>query len=868
MTTPTIRRPIEIKGTSMFTHRSNGAVFGVAVKGLLAHKVRLATTMLSIILGVALMAGTLVLTDTVGTTFDDLYADINRGTDAIVRAPGAVADHGGGQRGPVPEALLATVRSADGVQAAGGTVEGYAQFVGKNGKAVGDPGHGAPTLGMNWPAAGVPNPFNLVTGHEPRTAGEVVMDKASADKGGFAVGDPVTVLTRDAPRQLTVAGITRFGTVDSPLGASIALFDTATAQALVGRPGELTAITVVGRPGHTQEELAASLRRTLPAGVDTVTGAAATAEQQSSMRDNLSFFSTFLLAFAGIALFVGAFIIANTFSIIVAQRSGELALLRALGASRAQVRRSVLIEAALVGLAASVIGVGAGIVMASGLKALLGAVGLDVPAAGTVLTPRTVAVSVVLGLAVTLVSAVLPARKAAAVAPVAAMRAVAADGGTPPRRRIAAGFALGATGAAALVLGLSRGLGLPVVAAGAALVLLAVAALGPSMAGPLASVLGAPVARLRGTAGRLARANATRNPRRTSATAAALMVGLAMVASVTILAASAKASIARTVDEAFRSDLVVDGGGMGAGLSPALGAALAHQPEIAAATPVRTTMAAIAGGPQMVVAVDPAAAGRVADIDVEQGNLADLRDDGIALSRDAATAAHIGLGDTVSAGFPGGQRDLRVAAVFAPTPLIGGYVIGTGLHGQVVPQVLDHQVYVSLRPGVAAAEGRAAVERVAAAYPNAQIQDLTELKAAQTGPIDQMLTLVYALLLLAVVIALLGIANTLALSVHERTRELGLLRAVGMSRAQLRATVRWESVIIALFGTALGLAVGLFFGWAAVTALAGQGVSDLTVPVGQLAAVTVLAAGAGVVAALLPARRAARLDVLQAIATA
>jgi putative ABC transport system permease protein len=858
MTGPSIRRPIEIKGTSMFA---------TTVKGLLAHKVRLATTMLSIILGVALMAGTLVLTDTVGATFDDLYADINRGTDVIVRAPGAVADHGGGQRGPVPESLLAAVRTADGVQAADGSVEGYAQFVGKDGKAVGNPGRGAPTLGMNWPAADVPNPFNLVAGHEPRTAGEVVMDKASADKGGFAVGDPVTVLTKDAPRPMTVAGITRFGRVDSPLGASIALFTTPTAQELVGRPGELTSITVVARPGRTQEELAASLRTTLPAGMEAITGAAATAEQQSSMRENLSFFSTFLLAFAGIALFVGAFIIANTFSIIVAQRSGELALLRALGASRAQVRRSVLIEAALVGLVASVIGVGAGIVMASGLKALLAAVGLDVPAAGTVLTPRTVLVSVALGLAVTLVSAVLPARKAAAVAPMAAMRAVAADGGPPARRRIAAGAALGAVGAAALVLGLSRGLGLAMVAGGAALVLLAVAALGPSIAGPTASLLGAPVARLRGTAGRLARANATRNPRRTSATAAALMVGLAMVGSVTILAATTKASIARTVDEAFRSDLVVDGGGMGAGLSPALGAALDRQPEIASATAVRATAANVAGGTQMVVAVDPGAADRVADFDVRQGNLADLRDDGIALSTDAAADAHVGVGDTVSAGFAGGPRQLRVAALFEPTPLIGGYVIPTALYDQVVPQILDYQVYVSLRPGVSAADGRAAVERVAAAYPNAQIQDLTELKAAQTAPIDQLLTLVYALLLLAVIIALLGIANTLALSVHERTRELGLLRAVGMSRAQLRATVRWESVIIALFGTALGLAVGLFFGWAAVTALADQGVTELTVPVGQLAAVTALAAGAGVVAALLPARRAARLDVLQAIAS-
>jgi putative ABC transport system permease protein len=846
-------------------------MFRTTIKGLLAHRVRLITTMLSIILGVALMAGTLVLTDTVGATFDGLYADLNRGTDVVVRSAAAVGPPGQGstQRGPVPAALVDTIRAVDGVAAVDGSVQGYAQFVGRDGKVIGTANEGAPALGLNWATGGVPNPFNLVDGREPRDHSEVAMDRGTADKGGFAVGDRVRLLTRSAPQDLTVTGIVRFGQVDSPLGASVALLDTATAQELVGTPGHFDRIAVAADRGVGQDELAAAVQRALPAEAEAVTGAAVTAEQQSSLRQNLSFFTTFLLVFALVALFVGSFIISNTFSIIVAQRVRELALLRALGAGRRQVQRAVLTEAAIVGTVASIVGVGVGVVMASGLRLLLGAVGFAIPATGAVVTGGTIAVTLLAGITVTLVSAWFPARRAARVPPVAALRDVAIERPSGSRSRVPVGVAVTVLGAIALAAGLVGPAGLPAVGVGAALVLLGVSVLGPMLARPVAGALGSPVARLRGPAGRLARANAVRNPRRTAATASALMIGVALVGFITILAASARASVDDVINRSFRSDLVVDSGMMSmGGLSPALATELARQPEVAQATGLRFAQGEINGHPQMLMAVNPADIGGISDLDVRQGSIADLDGTSIALSSKAAADAHLHVGATVTGRFVSGERALRVAAVYERQEVAGGYLIAHQLYESVVPAVLDMKVYVDLRPGVSAEAGRAAVERVTAGYPSAQVQDLTAFRDAQSRSIDQVLTLVYALLALAVVIALLGIGNTLALSVHERTRELGLLRAVGMTRAQVRATVRWESVIIALFGTVLGLGVGLFFGWAVVHALADQGIERLLVPLGQLLWITVLAGGAGVVAALLPARRAARLDVLDAIATA
>lgn len=516
---------------------------------------------------------------------------------------------------------------------------------------------------------------------------------------------------------------------------------------------------------------------------------------------------------------------------------------------------------------ASAIGIGAGVVMASGLNALLAAVGLDVPATGTVLTPNTVAVSMAMGIAITLLSAFFPARKAAKIRPIAALRQAAIDTTSGSRGRGVAGAVIATLGLGALAAGLFGGPGIMPVAAGAALLFVGVAVLGPILARPLSALLGWPIAASRGTAGRLARANAMRNPKRTSSTASALMIGVALVVFITILATSTKASVNATIDKFFRSDLVIDSGaqGAGSGLSPRLAADLARQPEIETATGIRLAQVEVGGHPSFVVAVDPAQADKIVDLGVTQGSMNALGTGGIAVSEKVANDGKLKIGDTLVARFPSGEQRLTVTTVYRNADVVGGYLIGLPLYDQVVPEKLDMAEYVSLKDGVTAVAGKAAVERSTSSYPTAVVQDLTQFKEAQAKPIDQMLSLVYALLFLAVLIALLGIGNTLALSIHERTRELGLLRAVGMTRAQLRATVRWESVIIALFGTALGLGVGLFFGWAIIRALAEKGISTFVVPIGQLGFVTLLAALVGIAAAVLPARRAARLDVLQTI---
>ena len=844
----------------------------VTLRGLLAHKLRLATTALAVMLGVAFMAGTLVLTATIGATFDGLYADINAGTDVQVRSAEAVTTEAGEQRGAVDEALVATVSSVPGVRATSGDVTGYAQFVGKDGKAIGNPAQGAPTLGFNWIEEPELSPLRLADGRAPAAAGEVVMDKATADDGGFAVGDPVTVLTASGSEEFTVVGTTRFGKVDSPLGATLAVFDLATAQDVLGLTGRLSAIAVVAEPDLTQEELARRIGEVLPEGVEAITGEQLTSEQQSQTRDALGFFNTFLLVFALIALFVGSFIIYNTFSIIVAQRTREMALLRALGAGRRQVLNSVMVEALVTGLIASAIGVVAGLGVAVLLRDLFGLLGIDIPTTGLTVEAGALVVPIVVGVVITLASAFLPARKASRVPPIAALRNVALDDSGRSVLRAGIGVAVAGVGVGLLALGLWSEVGNPaaLVGLGAAVTFLGVAVLGPVLARPLAGFLGWPLPRVRGIAGHLARENAMRNPKRTSATAAALMIGVGLVGFITIVAASASTSIRGTVDKGFLGDFVVQSNaGVSGGLPPAVASDIAALPEVAVAAAVRTGPALVDGSAALLPGIDAAAFTQIGDLEVVEGNLPDLDEEGtIAVYTSTADDKGWRLGSTVDVTYPAtGTQTLVVVALFDQQDIAGPYVTGIATHEPNNDVQLDSSVFIKLAAGVSDAEGRAAIGVVADAYPNAELQDKTEFADAIVGQINQLLNLIYVLLLLAVVIALIGIANTLALSIFERTRELGLLRAVGMTRRQLRSAVRWEAVIIAVMGAVLGLVIGAAFGWALVTSLRSEGFTDLTIPVTQLAVVVVLAAGAGVLAAVPPARRAARLDVLDAISS-
>ncbi len=849
----------------------------VTIRNLLARKFRLLSTALAVTLGVAFMAGTLVLTDTMGKTFDDLAVGVYKGTDAAVRATAVFKgpQYMGEQRRLVTESLLRKLSHVPGVAAARGSISGYTRLIGKNGEALGNPATSAPTMGGNWIGVPALNPYRLVAGHAPDAAGQVAIDAKSARDGQLRVGDTTTVLAKGPPQRVRVVGIVKFGTADSPGGASVALFSTAVAQRLIAAPGKYNSLVFAASEGVSQQQLASNLRRVLPPGTEAVTGKTIAKELQDAFKPVVTFTNSFLLVFAAVALIVGAFMIFNTFLITVTQRTREHGLLRALGASKRQVLTSVMAEAVAIGVIASLIGLAAGIGVAVGLKALLSALGIELPLGGIVFTAGTAIVSFLTGLAVTIVAAVSPARKAAKVAPVAAMHeGIVGSTGYGSKERIMVGSAILTLGVAALFTGLFASFAnrVLVVGAGVLLVFFGVSVLGRTVSLPLSRAVGAPLPRLRGVTGVLARQNATRNPKRTAASASALMIGVGLVAFITILASSLIASVNSTIDRRLAGDIVVDsGGGMMGGLDPALARRLDKLPQVSAATGVGLGVAQIYGKPEMLAAVDPGAAGKIFAVSPVQGSIGALGRSGIAVSEGVASAEHLKVGDTVPVLFRDtGLQRLRVALIYGDrqaAPLQTRYFLGTPAYGANFTGRFDSQVFVMKAPGVSMASALAAVRAVAAGYPGTSVLDQAAYKAERAKPYQQVLSLMYALLALAIVIALLGIGNTLALAIYERTREVGVLRAVGMTRGQLRATIRWESVIIALQGTFLGLLIGVFFGWALVLAMRGQGVTVFSLPIRTLLIVVVLAALAGIVAAILPSRRAAKLNILRAISS-
>jgi putative ABC transport system permease protein len=851
-------------------------MFKVIMRGLLARKFRLVATALAVTLGVAFMAGTLVLTDTFGQTFNDLSAGVYKGTDAVVRATAVFngPQFTGEQRPFVDASLANTFSRVTGVAAVEGSVMGYTRLIGKDGKALGNPVNGAPTLGGNWNQVAALNPWHLVAGHAPQAAGQVVIDSKSARDGHLRVGDFTTVLVKGPPQRVQVVGIIGFGTADSPGGASVVLFTTPAAQQLVAAPGKYSSILFVAKPGVSQQQLVSSLKQAIPHGTETITGAALTKELQDQFQTMLSYFNTFLLIFAVVALLVGAFMIFNTFSITVAQRTRENGLMRALGASKRQVLGAVLLEAVVVGIIASLIGLAGGVAVAMGLKAMLSGLGFGMPSAGIVFTARTALVAGLAGLAVTIVAAVSPARKAAKVTPVAAMQDVTAGStGYGSKERVMVGMAILILGVAALFTGLFTNVAsrVLVVGAGALLVFFGVSVLGRTVSLPLSRAVGAPLPRLRGVTGKLARQNAMRNPKRTAASASALMIGVGLVGFFTILASSSTASVNSAIDRAIAGDIVIDsGGGLMGGVDPGLARQLDKLPKVQAATGVAIGLAEVNGKVEQLSAVDPAAASKIFNVSPVQGSMAGLGHNGIAVYKDVATAEHLKLGSTVSALFKDtGPQKLTVALIYgeatgAPGPR---YFMGNEAFNANFPVRYDTRVFVKKAPGASTAAALAAVRAVATKYSGTTVMDQAAFKADQAKPVQQQLMLVYVLLALAILIALLGIGNTLALSIFERTCELGVMRAVGMTRHQLRAMIRWESVIIALQGTVLGLLIGVFFGWALVLAMRDQGITEFSIPALTLVIVVVLAALAGAAAAIWPSRRAAKLNILRAIVT-
>lgn len=843
------------------------------LKHLRARKFRVVTTGFAVLLGVAFIAGTLVLTDTITSTFDALFTNVFKGTDAVVRAKEQFdAGHEQGSTRPrIDQRWVDRVAAVPGVERAAATEGGYAQIVGKDGRAIGNPGMGAPTFGNTWSTDPRLNSFHLVEGRAPDADDHVVIDAFSADQGDLNVGDRTKILTKAGSIEVQIVGIAKFGKANSPGGATFVGFTLAAAQRYLGEPGKINSVAVVAAPGISETEIKARIARTLPKNMEVLTGGEVAQENKDDIQKLIDIIKKAMLVFAGISLFVGSFIIYNTFSILVAQRIREMALLRAIGASRRQVTLALLFEALVVGAIASILGLLAGLGLAAGLKALLSGVGIDIPAAGLTLTAGTVVVSLALGIIVSVVAAYFPARRGANVPPIAAMRDVAIEQPGRPTVRVVVGAALGVAGLVFLFTGLSGDPKTPLiwVGLGALLILSAVAALGAVVARPLSSILGRPIASLRGVSGVLARENAMRNPRRTSTTAAALMIGVALIGFITIFASSADASIRSIFSQQFTGDFVLDSQTFDfGGVSTSIEDQLRRLPPLGAISPLRVTNAEFDGKGVQLTALDASEMKQIADIGVIKGSLDDLDATSVGVLDEKASEKGWDIGSKVKVRFVDtGVQELTVRAIYTRSDLAGRYFVDTSVFDANVRNQYDTLVFAKMAPGASIDTTRNAIRGVTDAYPNIKVQDRDEFITAQSKMINQALVLIYVLLALAIVIAFFGIMNTLALSVVERTRELGLLRAVGMTRRQLKSMVRWESVLIALFGTVGGLGVGIFFGWSTIRALDEQGFRVFHVPIGVLVVIAVVAAVLGVVAAILPARRASKLDILRAIAT-
>jgi putative ABC transport system permease protein len=832
----------------------------VTIKGLLAHKLRLALTALAIVLGVTFISGTFVLTDTLQNTFTVLFGNIYQKVDFQVRGAAQLGTGANASRNELPESLLPTVRGVAGVQSAQGQVTGYAQFVAHDGKAIAT--GGAPTLAVAFDPDQQISPLHLIAGGPPVTPDDVVMDAGTAQKYDFTVGDRVRILSAGPPRTFTITGITEFGTANNLAGATLAAFTLPTAQAIALQTGKLDAINVVTAPGASKAAVQKAIARALPPGVEVVTGQTVANENTSSVNQALSFFSTALLVFAFISLFVGAFTIYNTFSIIVGQRTRELALLRIVGASRRQVFGSVLGEAAITGLVSSVIGLGLGVLAALGLQALLRGFGVTLPPGSLVFEPRTVLVGLAVGVGVTVVSAIGPARGAVRIPPVVALDDRQSAASASLRRRFIWGTAVAVIGAVLLGLGLAKP-AIQLVGIGAAALFIGVATLSPALARPLSSVIGRPLPRLLGVAGKLGRENSMRNPRRTAQTAAALMVGLALVSAMAVFGASLSKSATSSADQAISADLIVTATGSGE-LSNSVPATASAVPGVTASSAVYQGRFEFQNTLTSLTAVSTDHLADTVILRMTAGTPAALAQGELLIDSTTARSKHLSGGDTVQARFARtGPAALRIGGIYQANALIGSYLVSAGFFGaHYSPQPPGALL---LRTNGVAVDN--AVTKALAPYQNLQVQTRAQFEQSQVSAVNQLLGLVYALLGLAVIIALIGIVNTLMLSVFERTREIGLLRAVGMGRRQVRAMVRSEAVILAIFGAIVGIVIGTALGLALVASLRQQGITETAVPVTSLLIFLLLSALLGLVAASWPARRAARLDVLAAIAT-
>jgi putative ABC transport system permease protein len=841
----------------------------IAVRGLLARKLRLALTALAVALGVTLIAGTYIFTDTITKSFDNIFVQSNKGTDVALSPNNDLA--GDEDPPPIPGEVLDKVKRVDGVATAEGSVFSAGGSFRK--------ADGSKLKGQGFNAiAGAHDvqrfeSFAPTDGHLPRTADEVAIPKATADNNGFKVGDKLQVQDEAPKKTYTISGIVTIAGVDSFGGGMIAVMTLPEAQRMTGHQNSFDEIEVAARPGVTREQLKGRIAQVVPKQVEVRTGREQADKQTKDIKTGfLDFLRTALLAFAGISLFVGAFLIFNTFSITVAQRTREFALLRVLGAKRRQVLRSVLAEGLVLGIVGSAAGLVLGIAVAAGLKALFKAFGADLPSTSTVIATRTIVVSLLVGTIVTLISTFAPAIRATRVPPLAALREGLDSGHKRSRFATPLAAILTIGGLALMALGLfgsaKASAALSLMGLGAVATFLGVAFLSPRLVGPIAGFVGAPFERFRGITGRIARENTVRFPGRTAVTAGALMVGVALVTFASVFAAGAKTTIRDAVHNGSRAQAVVESTNFGSFSSQAT-QAVAKVPGVKEVGALRSAQGKVDGKKQGVTGIDPRTFPDLYHADWKQGDdntLRALGDGSVIVSKKYAEDNDVKVGQTLDVQTAKAERlPLKVTGIIDDKGgLYSGLTVANSVLERDFGATKDLFVFVGYQDTADATRVKASIDRLLDdRFPEAEAKTNAEFIKQQEGQIDQLLALIYALLAMAIIVSLFGIVNTLVLSISERVRELGLLRAIGMSRRQVRRVIRYEAIITAQIGAVIGMALGIVLSVLVTRAIDGF---KLSIPIPSLILLLILAAFAGVLAAILPARRASRLNVLESLA--